>query len=67
MSNIAKAFCTDFKATWNFFESRHSKGEADGESAVVKNYLDTVVRSQQLTLHDVHDCYSLLQASNYSN
>ena len=46
MNNIAKAFCTDFKVTWNFFGSRHGKGEADGESAVVKNYLDTVVRSQ---------------------
>jgi len=26
--------------TWNFFDSRHGKGEADGESAVVKGKLD---------------------------
>ena len=49
-----------------FFGSRHGKGEADGESAVVKTFLDLAVKSQQLTLQTAIDCYELLQSSTLS-
>ena len=64
MYNICNNFFSGIRITWNFYGSRHGKGEADGESAVVKNALDRKVKAQQLTLHSAYDCYESLKASS---
>ena len=61
--NIATNFKTGFGVVWNFFGSRHGKGESDGESAVVKNFLDRSVKARQMDLHDAKGVYDFLQDS----
>lgn len=64
LRNIANSFgLNGFSIVWNFFGSRHGKGESDGESAVVKSYLDNIVKSEQLTIHDATDVFNLLTRS----
>ena len=62
--NIGRNFDIPQQVVWNFFGSRHGKGESDGESAVVKNYLDRATHAQQLVLNDSRDCYSALIGSD---
>ena len=50
--------------TWNFYGSRHGKSESDGESGVVKTYLDTIVKADQHTLNTAKDVYRLLTDSD---
>lgn len=64
MHNISNSFDTGFHITWNFFGSRHGKGEADGEAAVVKSYLDQSVKSQQLVIHDAKAVFDFLANSD---
>lgn len=61
--NIAQSFDTSMNIRWNFFGSRHGKGESDGESAVVKNYLDVAIRAQRLTVTSPKEAYDVLRAS----
>jgi len=63
MHNIAQSYNIPFNITWNFFGSRHGKGEADGESAVVKGKLDRLVRAQHLIINDASDAFKLLRDS----
>ena len=64
MHNICHSFGAKFSITWNFYGSRHGKSEADGESAVVKNYLDRCIKAEQLTLDTAFSCYQQLAASH---
>ena len=64
MMNLSQCFGTHYNITWNFFGSRHGKGESDGESAVCKSYLDTSVKSEQQTIHDAHSAFKFLQKSD---
>ena len=61
--NISKNFEISQKVTWNFFGSRHGKGESDGESAVVKTFLDNAIKSEQLTVHDAKAAFDVLNHS----
>jgi hypothetical protein len=62
--NITQSFNSSLKITWNFFGSRHGKGESDGESAVVKNFLDRSIKSQQFVIHDAKDAFQFLNSSD---
>ena len=62
--NLAKNFGTNLQITWNYFGSRHGKGESDGESAVVKNFLDNATKAQQLHKHDCADVFDFLIRSD---
>ena len=64
MMNLSQCFGTHYNITWNFFGSRHGKGESDGESAVCKSYLDTSVKSEQQTIHDAHSAFKFLEKSD---
>lgn len=66
MYNISRNFDITQLITWNFYGSRHGKGESDGESAVVKNHLDAATKSQQLILSNALDCYNELTSSDKS-
>ena len=54
---------TPYRLTWNFFGSRHGKCEADGEAAVVKNFLDRIVRARGIVMNTAKDVYDLLNSS----
>jgi hypothetical protein len=64
MFNIANSFGMSQSIIWNFFGSRHGKGESDGESAVVKTFLDNAIKAEQLTIHNAKDAFELLRNSD---
>lgn len=65
MRHLADNFNLTQKITWNFYGARHGKGEADGESAVLKGYLSRAIPAQSLTLADAVDCYEFLRDSGF--
>ena len=64
MFNLSKSMNLPVSMTWNFYGSRHGKSESDGESGVVKTYLDTIVKAAQHTLNTAKDVYDLLTNSD---
>ena len=62
--NLSKSMGLPCDVTWNFYGSRHGKSESDGESGVVKTYLDTIVKADQHTLNTAKDVYQLLTDSD---
>ena len=65
MFNISKGFSSpSYVITWNFYGSRHGKSESDGESGIVKTYLDNAVKAQQLTINGADDVYRILNSSD---
>jgi len=61
--NISKQFDCNLKITWNYYGSRHGKSEADGESAVIKSFVDSSIKGQQLTVNGAGEVFTLLQNS----
>jgi hypothetical protein len=62
--NISQSFGISQRVTWNYFGSRHGKGESDGESAVVKTFLNNTIKSEQLTIHDARAVFAMLAHSD---
>ena len=65
MRHLAQNFDIPQNILWNFYGSRHGKGEADGESAVIKGTLTRSIAAQSLTLADANDCYKHLVNSGF--
>ena len=63
MYNLARNFEVPLQLTWNYYGSRHGKSESDGESGVVKTFLDNQIKAKQLTVNDADDIYELLTTS----
>lgn len=64
MQNICQSFGFTQSVTSNYLGSCHGKGESDGESAVVKNFLDHSIKSEQLTIARDYDAFTLLKTLN---
>lgn len=59
--NVSKSFDSKrFSLVWNFFGSRHGKGSADGESAVVKSFLARQAQDPAVLIDSAMDAYTAL-------
>ena len=66
MFNLAHQFeiPQHLSVEWNFYGSRHGKGESDGETGVIKTFLDTEIRAKELTFDNAHEVYNYLMSSD---
>lgn len=61
--NIAKNLFQHRAVEWNFFGSRHGKGPSDGESAVVKTFVNRIVQSGVQSIGSAREMFELLSNS----
>lgn len=62
--NLCTGFHSNYNLIWNFYGSRHGKGAADGEAAVVKTFLSQEAKNPNVLLDDASQVFNHLSKSD---